>query len=90
MFLIKARMQVRRLVSATFLYLTFWRMSLQAYSPALPVGTQHHYKSSWHALKTIYQQERFRGLVRGVDAAMLRTSMGSSVGIFQYCSQVYN
>jgi len=52
---------------------------MQAYSPALPVGTQHYYKSSWDALKTIYQRERFRGLVRGVDAAILRTSMGSSV-----------
>jgi len=57
---------------------------MQAYSPALPVGTQHHYKSSWHALKTIYQKERFRGLVRGVDAAMLRTSMGSSVQLPTY------
>jgi len=57
---------------------------MQAYSPALPVGTQHHYKNSWHALKTIYQQERFRGLVRGVDAAMLRTGMGSSVQLPTY------
>ncbi|KAI9445067.1 oxaloacetate carrier [Lactarius indigo] len=57
---------------------------MQAYSPALPVGTQHHYKSSWDALKTIYQRERFRGLVRGVDAAILRTSMGSSVQLPTY------
>jgi len=57
---------------------------MQAYSPALPVGTQHHYKNSWDALKTIFQQERFRGLVRGVDAAMLRTSMGSSVQLPTY------
>ncbi|KAI9462423.1 oxaloacetate carrier [Lactarius psammicola] len=56
----------------------------RAYSPALPVGTQHHYKSSWDALKTIYQRERFRGLVRGVDAAILRTSMGSSVQLPTY------
>ncbi|KAI0283413.1 mitochondrial carrier [Russula aff. rugulosa BPL654] len=55
-----------------------------AYSPALPVGTQHHYKSSWDALRTIFRRERFRGLVRGVDAAMLRTSMGSSVQLPTY------
>jgi len=57
---------------------------MQAYSPTLPVGTQHHYKSSWDAVKTIYQRERFGGLVRGVDAAMLRTSMGSSVQLPTY------
>ncbi|KAH9982618.1 oxaloacetate carrier [Lactifluus volemus] len=57
---------------------------MQAYSPALPVGTQHYYKSSWDALKTIYRRERFRGLVRGVDAAILRTSMGSSVQLPTY------
>ncbi|KAI0004194.1 oxaloacetate carrier [Russula compacta] len=57
---------------------------MQAYSPALPVGTQHYYKNSWDALKTIYQRERLRGFVRGVDAAMLRTSMGSSVQLPTY------
>ena len=51
----------------------------KAYSPALPVGTQHYYKNSWHALKTIFKAERWRVLVRGIDAAMLRTAMGSSV-----------
>jgi solute carrier family 25 protein 34/35 len=57
---------------------------MQAYSPALPVGTQHHYKSLWDALRTIFRRERFRGLVRGVDAAVLRTSMGSSVQLPTY------
>lgn len=52
---------------------------MQAYSPALPVGTQHHYRSSWDALSTIWKAEKWRGLVRGVDAAALRTGMGSSV-----------
>lgn len=54
---------------------------MQAYSPALPVGTQHHYRSSWHALSTIWKAEKWRGLVRGIDAAALRTGMGSSVRI---------
>lgn len=53
----------------------------QAYSPVLPVGAQHYYKSSFAALKSIWQAEKFRGLVRGIDAAALRTAMGSSVSI---------
>ncbi|ESK92718.1 oxaloacetate carrier [Moniliophthora roreri MCA 2997] len=57
---------------------------MQAYSPALPVGTQHHYKNSFDALSTIFRAERFRGLVRGIDAAVLRTSMGSSVQLPSY------
>lgn len=57
---------------------------MQAYSPTLPVGTQHYYKGSWDALKQIYQRERFRGLIRGVDAAIPRTAMGSSVQLPTY------
>ncbi|KAK7063969.1 mitochondrial carrier domain-containing protein [Favolaschia claudopus] len=57
---------------------------MQAYSPALPVGAQHHYKSSFHALSTIFRAEGLRGLVRGIDAAILRTSMGSSVQLPSY------
>ncbi|EPQ60455.1 mitochondrial carrier [Gloeophyllum trabeum ATCC 11539] len=57
---------------------------MQAFSPALPVGTQHHYKSSFDALSTIFKAEGFGGLVRGIDAAILRTSMGSSVQLPTY------
>ncbi|KDQ15627.1 hypothetical protein BOTBODRAFT_31517 [Botryobasidium botryosum FD-172 SS1] len=57
---------------------------MQAYSPALPVGAQRQYRSSFHALSTIFKAERFRGLIRGVDAAMLRTAMGSSVQLPSY------
>ncbi|KAJ7070758.1 mitochondrial carrier domain-containing protein [Mycena amicta] len=57
---------------------------MQAYSPSLPVGTQHHYKSSFHALSTIFRAEGPRGLIRGIDAAVLRTSMGSSVQLPSY------
>ncbi|KAF9015696.1 mitochondrial carrier domain-containing protein [Cyathus striatus] len=57
---------------------------MQAYSPALPVGTQHFYKSSFDAVTTIFRAERFRGLIRGMDAAILRTSMGSSVQLPSY------
>lgn len=54
---------------------------MQAYSPALPVGHQHFYKHSWDALSTIFKKEGIRGLTRGVDAAVLRTAMGSSVSL---------
>ncbi|KAF8665438.1 hypothetical protein AX16_000457 [Volvariella volvacea WC 439] len=57
---------------------------MQAYSPALPVGAQHHYKSAFHALSTIFKAEGAKGLVRGIDAAILRTSMGSSVQLPSY------
>ncbi|KZP25279.1 oxaloacetate carrier [Athelia psychrophila] len=57
---------------------------MQAYSPALPVGAQHHYKNSFDALRTIWRAEKFRGIVRGIDAAILRTSMGSSVQLPSY------
>ena len=57
---------------------------MQAYSPVLPVGTQHFYKSSWDALKSIWRAEGFRGLGRGIDAAALRTAMGSSVQLPTY------
>ncbi|KAJ6483906.1 mitochondrial carrier domain-containing protein [Mycena vulgaris] len=57
---------------------------MQAYSPALPVGAQHYYKNSFHAVSTIFRAEGPRGLIRGIDAAILRTSMGSSVQLPSY------
>ncbi|KAH7098219.1 oxaloacetate carrier [Auriculariales sp. MPI-PUGE-AT-0066] len=57
---------------------------MQAYSPALAVGTQRYYKSTWDALSTIVRTEGPRGLVRGLDASMLRTAMGSSVQLPSY------
>ncbi|KAF9025134.1 mitochondrial carrier [Hymenopellis radicata] len=57
---------------------------MQAYSPALPVGTQHYYKNSVHALTLIVGEEGPRGLLRGVNAAILRTAAGSSVQVPTY------
>lgn len=51
---------------------------MQAYSPALPVGAQHYYRNSFAALKEIFKAEGLRGYIRGMDAAILRTCMGSS------------
>ncbi|ELU36520.1 oxaloacetate carrier [Rhizoctonia solani AG-1 IA] len=58
---------------------------MQAYSPALPVGAQHYYRNSFAALAEIFKAEGLRGYIRGMDAAILRTCMGSSVSIlFNY------
>lgn len=59
-------------------------MCLKAYSPALPIGTQRHYKNSYDALTTIWRTEGIRGYLRGMDAAILRTAMGSSVQLPTY------
>jgi len=57
---------------------------LQSYSPFLPVGTQHEYRNAWHGLSQIYKTEGFKGLYRGVGAAMIRTGFGSSVQLPTY------
>lgn len=58
---------------------------MQAYSPALPVGTQHYYRNSFAALREIFKAEGLRGYIRGMDAAILRTCMGSSVSSYTMC-----
>ena len=57
---------------------------LQSYSPFLPVGTQHNYKNSIDGLSKIYRSEGVKGVYRGVGAAMIRTSFGSSVQLPTY------
>lgn len=46
---------------------------MQAYSPVLPVGAQHNYKSGFDALSRIVKADGVPGLWRGVSAAILRT-----------------
>ncbi|KAM0754344.1 mitochondrial carrier [Meredithblackwellia eburnea MCA 4105] len=57
---------------------------MQAYSKFNPVGAQHQYKSVIHAFSVIIKADGIKGLARGVDAAMLRTAMGSSVQLPAY------
>ncbi|TIA89691.1 hypothetical protein E3P99_01933 [Wallemia hederae] len=57
---------------------------MQAYSPSLPVGTQHHYRHGLDALLSVVRVEGLTGLLRGIDAAILRTCMGSSVQLPTY------
>lgn len=76
---------MRDLCAAIFgnpLFLVKARM--QAYSPFNPVGTQHAYPSAISGLISIVRAEGLKGLTRGVDAAMLRTAMGSSVQLPAY------
>ena len=57
---------------------------LQSYSPFLPVGTQHQYRTAWDGLGQIYRAEGVKGLYRGVLPAMVRTGFGSSVQLPTY------
>ncbi|SCW04549.1 LAFE_0H15984g1_1 [Lachancea fermentati] len=52
---------------------------MQSYSQSIQIGQQTHYTSAWNGLSTIFRKEGFKGLFRGVDAAILRTGAGSSV-----------
>jgi len=57
---------------------------LQSYSPVFPVGTQHVYKGAFDAFRHIWREGGVRGLYRGLDAAAIRTGMGSSVQLPVY------
>lgn len=57
---------------------------LQSFSPFLPVGTQHQYRSAADGMRQIYGAEGIRGLWRGVGPAMVRTGFGSSVQLPTY------
>lgn len=53
---------------------------MQSYSVgSIAVGEQTHYKNFIDGFATILKTEGFKGLFRGVDAAIIRTGMGSSV-----------
>lgn len=52
---------------------------MQSYSNAIHIGQQTHYTSVFNGLATIFRSEGIKGLFRGVDAAMLRTGIGSAV-----------
>lgn len=57
---------------------------LQSFSAALPVGTQHEYRSARDGFGRIWAQEGVVGLYRGVGAAMVRTGFGSAVQLPTY------
>ncbi|PWN99715.1 mitochondrial carrier [Tilletiopsis washingtonensis] len=58
---------------------------LQAYSPQHQIGrSSFNYAGTWDGLRSIVRSDGWGGLARGVDAAMLRTAMGSSVQLPAY------
>ncbi|EGW31735.1 mitochondrial oxaloacetate carrier protein [Spathaspora passalidarum NRRL Y-27907] len=48
------------------------------------VGQQTYYKGAWDGIAKIYTSEGFKGLYRGVDAAILRTGAGSAAQLPVY------
>ena len=64
---------------------------MQSYSNAIHIGQQTHYTSVFNGLSTIFRNEGFKGLYRGVDAAILRTGVGSSVQlpIYNICKNFF-
>ncbi|KAH3670718.1 hypothetical protein OGAPHI_001233 [Ogataea philodendri] len=52
---------------------------MQSYSTSIQIGEQTHYKSTWDGLSSQFKQGGVLGLFKGVDAAIIRTGMGSSV-----------
>lgn len=61
------------------LFLVKTRMQSYSGNVAGAVGDQTHYKGMVDGLYQIVKKEGFKGLFRGVDAAIIRTGMGSSV-----------
>jgi len=71
-------------VAGSPFFLVKTRMQAQTDVPALAVGHQYRYKSSFQAFKSIVQAEGIRGLMRGAHAAALRVGVGSSVQLPLY------
>ena len=57
---------------------------LQSYSKTLAVGTQHEYRGTVDALKSIIKNNGAHGLLNGMQAATLRTGVGSAVQLSTY------
>jgi len=58
---------------------------MQAYSPHFQIGkTSYKYKNTFDGLRSIVKADGILGLARGMDAAILRTAMGSTVQLPAY------
>lgn len=65
---------------------------LQAYSPLHAIGkasSRYNYKGTYDGLRSIVRSDGWGGLVRGIDAAVLRTAMGSTVQLPAYNWSVF-
>ncbi|OMJ13238.1 Mitochondrial oxaloacetate transport protein [Smittium culicis] len=65
---------------------------LQSSSSFASVGTQHNYNGIVDAFKSIYGENKVRGLYQGVSAACLRVGIGSPVQLvsYDYCKQYFS
>jgi len=57
---------------------------MQAFSRFNPAGAQYEYRSTFGGLAAIVRAEGPKGLLRGMDAAVLRTAIGSSAQLPAY------
>jgi len=60
---------------------------LQAYSPLHAIGkasSRYNYSGTFDGLRSIVKADGPSGLIRGIDAAVLRTAMGSTVQLPAY------
>lgn len=57
---------------------------MQSYSKTGAVGQQTYYRNTFDGFRQIYSAEGVKGLYRGVDAAILRTGMGSAAQLPVY------
>ena len=72
-FLIKTRMQSYSSAAA-----------MNAKETAVNIGEQTYYTGTWDGLKKVYKGEGLAGFFRGMDAAVMRTSMGSAAQLPTY------
>ncbi|KAF0349248.1 mitochondrial oxaloacetate transport protein [Gigaspora margarita] len=57
---------------------------MQAFSTHMAIGHQHAYKNTFSALNQIWKSNGLKGLFTGVNAAMLRTGVGSATQLSSY------
>jgi solute carrier family 25 protein 34/35 len=57
---------------------------LQCQSEFLPVGHQHYYRNGFHALVSVFREEGMAGYFRGLQAAINRMVVASSVQLGTY------
>ena len=57
---------------------------LQSQSAQLAVGTQHNYTGMWDGFRKIFREDGMRGIFSGMQAAMIRTGVGSSIQLATY------
>lgn len=72
------------LASPLFLIKTRMQSYSKSHTGGAAVGEQTYYKNTWDGISKIFHSEGFKGLYRGVDAAILRTGAGSAAQLPTY------